>query len=206
MEKTKKVFNYPPITNHTTNNLVTGTIPQSKGKMVEDELIVRIGTILPANDATARFIVNDTYIVTTGDAIGSLINGGRVLKQRLPENITQEAIDNLAKHGIYVDNADETKRPDFGEVLELVPITAPTLTNVALEKKVTWTAVTDAKGYIITANGRTVKTLIGNDTLEYVYGDVFVPTTITAIALANNLTKGNSKPSNGIKVTVGGTL
>lgn len=190
-----KVF-YPPITNHPDTNITwTGTIPRSKGVLIDGELIVRAGTILPNNDETAEFVVNDTYIVTNGDAIGSLIKMGRVLRQRLPIAPTTEAIESLASHGVFVEDADETSRPNFGKVADLTPIATPTLTNNAAALKFTWNSVTDAKAYQVFENGRVVAMIIAGQTLEYVYGSLPIERDYNVKAIGDNLTHGNSKMS-----------
>lgn len=62
----------------------TTTVPQSKGEAVGAKSIVKAGTILPENDATAKGILLHDVDVTSGDALGSLLEDGFVLSARLP--------------------------------------------------------------------------------------------------------------------------
>lgn len=62
----------------------TYTVPQTKGEDVNGRKIVKAGTILPENDATAQGILLEDVDVTDGDAMGSLIETGVILKDRLP--------------------------------------------------------------------------------------------------------------------------
>lgn len=78
-------------------NAFTTTVLQSKGIDVDGKKIVKAGTILPANDATAVGILFEDVDVTSGDALGSLIEDGFVLKERLPEAPSQEAIASLKR-------------------------------------------------------------------------------------------------------------
>ena len=70
----------------------TETIPQAMG--VNDgsgRLIVKMGTVFPANNATAKGLVLTDIDVTDGNAVGSVLVGGYVYAERLPV-----AIDPLA--------------------------------------------------------------------------------------------------------------
>ena len=62
----------------------TYTVPQSKGTVIEGKKIVKAGTILPDNNATAKGILLEDVDVTAGDNVGSLLEEGFVLKDRLP--------------------------------------------------------------------------------------------------------------------------
>nr|DAN01982.1 MAG TPA: Head decoration protein [Caudoviricetes sp.] len=62
----------------------TYTVPQSKGTLIEGRKIVKAGTILPENNATAKGILLEDVDVTAGDNVGSLLEDGFVLKDRLP--------------------------------------------------------------------------------------------------------------------------
>lgn len=62
----------------------TITVPQSKGEVIGTRKIVKAGTILPENDATAKGILLYDVDVTSGDAIGSIVEDGFVLISRLP--------------------------------------------------------------------------------------------------------------------------
>lgn len=75
----------------------TTTVPQSKGEVVDGRKIVKAGTILPDNNATAKGILLEDVDVTNGDAIGSIIEDGFVLKDRLPVVPDEQAISVLKK-------------------------------------------------------------------------------------------------------------
>lgn len=70
----------------------TTTISQALGKDFNGRKIVKAGTIIPANDATAEGILANDVDVTQGDAIGSQIEAGYIYKDRLPEVPTDEAV------------------------------------------------------------------------------------------------------------------
>ena len=86
----------------------TYTIPQSMGTADGIYKIVSAGTPFPANDATAIGIVFTDADVTNGDAVGSVMTAGRVLKERL--NIAEGAETALAARGLYVIEGPETVR------------------------------------------------------------------------------------------------
>ena len=73
--------------------------------------IVKGGTAYPANDATALGIVFEDIDVTE-DAVrpGSIIIAGRILQNRLPVELAEEAITVLKARGIYFDDEAETVR------------------------------------------------------------------------------------------------
>ena len=75
----------------------TTTVPQAKGILVDGKKIVKAGTILPDNNATAKGILLEDVDVTNGDAIGSIIEDGFVLKDRLPVVPDEQAISVLKK-------------------------------------------------------------------------------------------------------------
>lgn len=70
----------------------TTTVPQSKGEDIDGRKIVKAGTILPSNDANAKGILLEDVDVTNGDNIGSLIEDGFILKNRLPVAPDEAAI------------------------------------------------------------------------------------------------------------------
>lgn len=74
------------------------------------------GTIYPANDDTATGIIFEDVDVTTGTDNGtrpaSLITGGRILANRLPETIAAAAKTALAALGIVFVDMPETTRDD----------------------------------------------------------------------------------------------
>ena len=62
---------------------------------------VKAGTIIPANNATAKgILVNDVY-VGEGEQPGALIVEGYILKDRLPKAPTAEAITALKEIKFY---------------------------------------------------------------------------------------------------------
>ncbi len=67
-----------------------GVTPNSEGKK-----IVRAGTILPKNDATAKGILYYDVDVTYGPQPGSLIEEAYILKDRLPVAPSADAITTL---------------------------------------------------------------------------------------------------------------
>lgn len=58
---------------------------------VDGKKIVKAGTILPKNDATAEGILYNDVDVTYGPQPGALIVEGYILEERLPEAPTDEA-------------------------------------------------------------------------------------------------------------------
>ncbi len=70
----------------------TYQIPESLGEVQADgRKIVPSGTIFPANDATAIGIVFNDVDVTHGDAPGSVLVEGWIIKERLPKPINELA-------------------------------------------------------------------------------------------------------------------
>lgn len=63
---------------------VTKTIPQSLATTAENGTkYVKMGTVFPANDATAIGIVYEDVDVTTGNMPGSVVTAGTVYESRL---------------------------------------------------------------------------------------------------------------------------
>ena len=62
----------------------TKTIPQSLATTVGETKYVKMGTIFPANGATAEGIVYEDVDVTTGAMPGSVVLSGVVYLNRLP--------------------------------------------------------------------------------------------------------------------------
>lgn len=60
---------------------------------------VPMGTVWPANDATAEGIVYEDIDVTTGDMPGSVVLAGRVYEDRIPAAIAAGAKTALAEKG-----------------------------------------------------------------------------------------------------------
>lgn len=69
----------------------TTTVPEAKGILEKGKKIVKKGTVLPANDGTAKGILFADTEVTNGDAPGTLVVEGYVYEDRLPETVTPEA-------------------------------------------------------------------------------------------------------------------
>lgn len=90
----------------------TATAPQSMGVKDDDtmNIIVKSGTIYPANDATAQGIIYQDVNVTKGDYPCSLMTSGYVYADRLPEAPTEEAKTALAALGIRFETAPEFER------------------------------------------------------------------------------------------------
>lgn len=66
----------------------TRTIPQSLATINADGTkYVKMGTIFPANDATATGIVYEDVDVTSGNMPGSVVTKGEVYEDRLPDAV-----------------------------------------------------------------------------------------------------------------------
>lgn len=90
--------------------LKTQEIPQSMGVADENgRKIVAAGTVFPTNDASATGIVFESVDVTSGNAPGSVMVAGRVLKDAL--NIDSNAETPLASAGIVFVTAPTITRP-----------------------------------------------------------------------------------------------
>lgn len=72
---------------------------------------VKAGTVFPANDGTAIGIVFEAIDVTD-DAVrpASIIIAGRILKNRLPEEISEEAVAALTAKGLFFDEEPDVVR------------------------------------------------------------------------------------------------
>lgn len=94
--------------------LKTRQIPQSMGVEKGANKTVVAGTVFPANDATAVGIVLQDVDVTDGDAIGSVLMAGRVLKDRL--DASDEAVSAMCGFGlVFIDeNGLPIKPPTSG--------------------------------------------------------------------------------------------
>lgn len=82
--------------------LVTKTekIPASLGVADGNYKVVKAGTVFPSDDTAATGIVFEDVDVTDGDALGSVIVAGRVLKARV--SATSEAETALKAGGLYL--------------------------------------------------------------------------------------------------------
>lgn len=73
---------------------------------------VPMGTIYPANDATAEGIVYEDIDVTSGDMPGSVVLAGRVYEDRLPEAIAEAAKTALSEKGFtFIATSPTVERP-----------------------------------------------------------------------------------------------
>lgn len=71
---------------------------------------VKMGTVYPANDATAIGIVYEDVDVTTGDMPGSVVTKGVVVEDRLPIEIASAAKEALEAKGFtFVAEATVTR-------------------------------------------------------------------------------------------------
>lgn len=67
-------------------------LTQDNATAVGNNKIVKAGTILPANDATAKGVVLYDVDVTNGDEVGSLVIHGFINKSKLPAEPDAAAI------------------------------------------------------------------------------------------------------------------
>lgn len=67
-------------------------LTQSNSATVGDKKIVKAGTILPANDATAKGVILYDVDVTNGDEVGSLVIHGFIDKTKLPNEPEANAV------------------------------------------------------------------------------------------------------------------
>jgi len=73
---------------------------------------VPMGTVWPANDATAEGIVYEDIDVTSGDMPGSVVLAGRVYEDRLPAAIDATAKSALAGKGFtFIVTSPAVSRP-----------------------------------------------------------------------------------------------
>lgn len=69
----------------------TRTATQDMGKNVDGKIILKAGSVFPANDETAEGIVFNDVDLTNGDSPVSIMVEGYVYEARLPEEVTPEA-------------------------------------------------------------------------------------------------------------------
>lgn len=94
----------------------TRQIAQAGATDVNGRKYVKMGTIYPANDATAAGIVYEDVDVTTGNMPGSVVLKGVVYEDRLPVTLANAAKTALEGKGFtFVTAAPTVTRPDFGE-------------------------------------------------------------------------------------------
>lgn len=80
--------------------------------LANDEKIVPMGTIYPANDGTAEGIVYEDIDVSTGDMPGSVVLSGRVYTNRLPVELNSAAETALKAKGFVFEDEPEITRPE----------------------------------------------------------------------------------------------
>ena len=90
----------------------TRQLPQTMGETRGTEKVVPMGTVFPANDATAEGIVYEDINVTWGDSEGSVVLAGRVYEDRLPAAIGSDAKPALSGKGFtFITNSPAVTRP-----------------------------------------------------------------------------------------------
>lgn len=72
---------------------------------------VKMGTVWPANDATAVGIVYEDVDVTSGDMPGSVVTAGTVYENRLPVKLAEAAKTALTGKGFVFQTAPAVTRP-----------------------------------------------------------------------------------------------
>lgn len=80
--------------------------------LANDENIVPMGTIYPANDETAEGIVYEDIDVSTGEMPGSVVLSGRVYTNRLPVELDSDAETALKAKGFVFETEPEVTRPE----------------------------------------------------------------------------------------------
>lgn len=87
---TKEILKYD---DYTAENII---LTQDNATTVGNKKIVKAGTILPANDATAKGVVLYDVDVTNGNEKGALVIHGFIDKTKLPAQPDGEAIKALS--------------------------------------------------------------------------------------------------------------
>lgn len=80
--------------------------------LANDDKIVPMGTVYPANDGTAEGIVYEDIDVSTGEMPGSVVLSGRVYKDRLPVEINSAAETALKAKGFVFETEPTVTRPE----------------------------------------------------------------------------------------------
>lgn len=121
----------------------TTTVSADHAQAVEFDgrKIVRMGSVIPANDATAKGILYEDIDVTDGDAMGSIVTRGVIYGDRLPAALESAAATALT--GIKVATEPAVFRPAIFAGLGKITVAS-----------VAGTAAGDTK---ITASGYTLK-------------------------------------------------
>ena len=90
----------------------TRQIAQENAEDFNGEKYVFMGTVYPANDATAEGFVYEDICVTTGDMPGSVVLSGRVYEDRLPAAVAEAAKTALEAKGFtFIPTAPAVTRP-----------------------------------------------------------------------------------------------
>ena len=147
-----------------TRKTVTVPANHANAKTVGGMKYVPAGSIIPANDSTAKGILYEDIDVTKGDAPGSIVTAGVVYGDKLPEALTQNAANALT--GIKV-------------------VTAPNIVRPAIFAVFGSLSVASAAG---SASGKTKLTVTGHDLANgqsYVYKTH--ATTAPAVKLADDV-------------------
>lgn len=92
---------------------LTHQMEQAKAETAENGgKYIPMGTVWPANDATAEGIVYEDVDVSSGDMPGSVVTRGTVYLDRLPVEMDEEAKTALAAKGfVFIDEAPAVTRP-----------------------------------------------------------------------------------------------
>ena len=92
----------------------TRQIAQTGATNVNGRKYVKMGTVYPANDATAEGIVYEDVDVTTGNMPGSVVVKGVVYEDRLPVAIASAAKTALTAKGFtFIATAPAVTRPNW---------------------------------------------------------------------------------------------
>lgn len=92
----------------------TRQIAQTGATDVNGRKYVKMGTVYPANDATAEGIVYEDVDVTTGNMPGSVVVKGVVYEDRLPVAIANAAKTALTAKGFtFIATAPAVTRPNW---------------------------------------------------------------------------------------------
>lgn len=84
----------------------TGAVTGANGQKY-----VKMGTVYPANDATAVGIVYEDIDVSTGDMPGSVVTKGEVYEDRLPAKLADTAKTALTGKGFVFKTSPAVTRP-----------------------------------------------------------------------------------------------
>lgn len=112
---TQKGQSYAPgwfLANNEDCTRVTRQIPQAGAAVGADgSKCVKMGTVYPANDATAEGIVYEDIDVTSGDMPGSVVTAGAVYEDRLAATLSEAAKTALAGKGFTFLKSPAVTRP-----------------------------------------------------------------------------------------------